>query len=445
VAARLPANLRQLARALLGAGRDHEATARLLDARSTRDRLRLCQALLPGMARSVEGGWILAQRLPYQAGNEDKVFRAPHTPAVTQRARGDWLADLIALVKGCPCDVGWLAEHAAELDGYGAPGVLAVLFAAAVDGGGPDGDRVFAALRRSGGGRAGDLPEPHAVRALLVAARPDGWQFVERRLLDSRGEPRPVALECAGAAHPEAFRRFLRLVREHDLARFGPVVQTLDGWLGYAWSAVSLRVVNRVLELVVCFLEDPVARLRALQSQDGETVYLALWALAFEDAVAAVRPAAQLLKDSQPERRFAAAHLLGQLDLPGARRSLRAALDDGDLRVALCALEGFGRDLDEENGRAPVRDDVFERIERLLARMPAKRTPLEPIIWPWQVLTADVQEVAADLIGHLGPRPAARLLAHLPRMDVPRRRQVVQKAAGLKRSTLRARRASPQR
>jgi hypothetical protein len=48
------------------------------------------------------------------------------------------------------------------------------------------------------------------------------------------------------------------------------------------------------------------------------------------------------------------------------------------------------------------------------------------------VLIADAQAVASDLIGNLGRRPATRLLSHLPKMDVERRRQVVRKAAGVK-------------
>src|SRR5205814_2006830 len=89
----------------------------------------------------------------------------------------------------------------------------------------------------------------------------------------------------------------------------------------------------------VQYLEDPDARQQALNNTDAETVYLALWALAFEDAQSAVAVASSLLEDPNVERRFVAVHLLGQLDLPEARLALRQALEDDDLRIALRALE----------------------------------------------------------------------------------------------------------
>ncbi len=408
-----------------------EAAAGLLDEATARDRQRVFEALLPEVAEYVAGGWRLGLRLPYQRGGEGRVFRAPRHPAVSRRARGDWLAQLVGLLAGYRRGVVWIAARAPEIDGFAEGDVLAVLFAAAIDAGGRDGKKVFDVLRsvlREGEQKG--VARPHAGRALLLAERSDGWEQVEE-FLGATNDPevRRLILEGAGEAHAEAFRRLLDSVRGHDLGRFAEVVQVLNGWLGYAWGAVSARVVNGVLDRLLAFLEDRAARSRALAADEGETVYLALWAQAFDDAVAAVKSAGRLLRDASVERRFAAVHLLGQLDLPEARRPLRSALDDPDLRVALRALEGFTHEPDEEDRRG---EDLFEPLERLLKRMPPRRTPLDPIIWPWHVLTADAQQVAGDLIGHLGRRPAARLLAHLPRMDVDRRAQVVQRAAGVK-------------
>jgi hypothetical protein len=445
--ARLPKGLRPAAYASLGCNADGEdladgkrraaarqEAARILDDSTARARLQVFETLLPELARHVEAGWQLGQRLPYQRGDAGRVFRAPNSPAVSQRARGDWLAALVELLGGHRHGVSWLAARAPEIDGFAEGDILAVLFAAAIDAGDREGKKVFDILADllRGEGRKGSV-RPHATRALLLASRPDGWELVEKVLPSPHcpDEERRVILEGSGEAHRDAFRRMLRLIQVAELARTPEVVHTLNGWLGYAWGAVSVRLVNGVLGRVLEFLDDPAARTKALKTDDAETAYLALWALAFDDAVAAVKPAAKLARDASVERRFAAVHLLGQLDLPEARKPLREALDDKDLRVALRALEGFGRDTDEEeNGRR--RDDLFEPLERLLQRMPPERTPLDPIIWPWHVLIADAQAVAADLIGHLGHRPASRLLPHLPKMDVERRGEVMRRAAGMK-------------
>jgi hypothetical protein len=448
-AARLPKSLRQAARAILGRDphgeqiADHAdredarmAGARMLDDLAPRARLRVFETLMPRLARYVEAAWQLGTRLPYQAGAEGRLFRAPHTPAVSRKMRSDWLAGLIDLMNGHDRSISWLALRAEQVDGYGEADVLGVLFAAVIDGGGKEGNQVFACLGDlARAGQEKGMVRPHVARALLAASRPDGWELIQEMLLDPAlgSDQHLVLLESAGFAHPEAFQRLLRLILERGLGRLDAVVQTLDAWLGYAWGAVSQRVINRVLEQVVRFLEDAKARTSALRSEDAETVYLALWAMAFDDAVAVVKPATRLLKDDNVERRFVAAHLLGQLDLPVARSRLRGALGDSDLRVALRALEGLTSDLEGEPGHGGrAREDVFESIERLLRRLPARRQHLEPIVWPWEVLTADVQQVAADLIGNLGPRPAARLLPYLRVVDVDRHAPVAERAGGMR-------------
>src|SRR5205823_8926156 len=103
------------------------------------------------------------------------------------------------------------------------------------------------------------------------------------------------------------------------------------------------------------------------------------WTLGFEDAQAAVGPAAGLLADPDVGRRFVAVHFLSQLGLPAARRELAHALDDEDPRVAVQALYGCTAS-DEEDQALP---DLFEPLERLFHRLPAKAQELPALVWPW--------------------------------------------------------------
>jgi hypothetical protein len=204
----------------------------------------------------------------------------------------------------------------------------------------------------------------------------------------------------------------------------------LNGWLGYSWESVSARVVSSVLERLVLCLSSPVARSQAFKGHDPESVYLALWSMAFEDAPAVIDPAARLLKDPSVERRFVGAYLLRQLQLPAARAQLLRAINDPDLRVALCALEGCESHDEAQGDSGDPR--LFKPLEKLLARLPREKTFLPPLVWPWQVFAADRQVIAGSLTHHLGKRPASALVRHLPDMDAPAKRLVIHKLSGMK-------------
>jgi hypothetical protein len=448
--ARLPAPLAHVGWALVAEDAAQTqanvpVAARRLETLQSRGRSRLFEALFPRIGPYVEAAWRLARRLPYEPGYDRKVFRAPRSPALTRAARWSWLRTLLAELEGFAEDITWLAAWAGYLrSGYSADAAGLVL-AAAVNAGGREGDEVFNALCDSA---HGDHPigtmGRHVTRALLVASRPDGWEVIEKQFVAAQREEglRQIILETIDEAHPEAFRRMVRLIAEHELARFNSTVRALNVWFGFQWDAISIHVVNRVLERVVLFLADRQARAKALEDNDSETVYLALWATAFSDALAAVEPAAILLEDPDVERRFVAAYLLAQLQIPAARNRLLTAIDDPDLRVALCALEGCERDEDRgPPGGTSSQGKLFAPMERLLARLPKEKQYLDAIVWPWHVFTADRETIAASLVSHVGSRPATVLFPHLPAMDSATRRVVIRKIGEMKKWDSRTRKA----
>src|SRR5262249_10307392 len=145
----------------------------------------------------------------------------------------------------------------------------------------------------------------HVTRGLMVASRPDGWEYVEKLLLAAQRQEglRQVVLETIDEAHPEAFRRMLRLILEHNLLRFGATVRAIDVCAGRQWDAPGAGVLRRTVEATLNSPEAPAARAAALAKDTGEPLYLALWTMGFENAPAAVAPAAALLKDKKVERR----------------------------------------------------------------------------------------------------------------------------------------------
>jgi hypothetical protein len=405
-----------------------------LDRLAGRDRQRLFEALLPPLGRHLDAAWQLQRRLPYEFGYERKPFRAPNNPELTLTRRMLWLDALLDELGGYGQDIAWCAAWAPYF-GYSGGDAVGVLVAAALEAEGPEANTVFDILCDSARGQhAIGAMGRHVTRALLVAARPDGWEFIEKLLLAAQRQEglRQVILETVDEAHPEAFRRMLRLIRDNDLARFSATVRAVNVWFGFGWDANSARAVEAAIDMVLTYLDDSAACAQACRTATGDALYLALWAQAFEDAAAAIKPAAALLGDGSVERRFIAVHLLGQLELAAARQALLPILDDEDLGVAVWAAESVTGS-EEEESDAPKKSELFERLERLLARLPTKKTKLKPIVWPWCVPEADRAGLARDLLTHLGDRPPTRLLPHLGSLDAWGRADAVRLLAEQKR------------
>jgi hypothetical protein len=413
-----------------------DTACRRLIALNTNDRRKILDVLFPKFSRRVEDGLQLHRRVPYQTGYARKAFRAASKSNLCREAQGSWLMTLLARVQGHDQDLAWLAAWAPHLTAYYSADALGILFAAAIEKQDQEADTVYEILCDSARGEheIGGMGR-HVSRALLVAERPEGWEFMEKMLLAAQRQEglRQVILESIDEAHPEAFRRMLRLLLEHDLARFSSVVRALNVWFDFMWDSASPKVVNESLALVLSFLEDDDARAKALHSGDGNGLYLALWTLGFRDAVAAVNPAALLLQDKKVERRFVAARFLSQLRIPQAQAKLARALNDDDLRVALTAYSGLAWDQWAYPTPREKNHELFEQTERILARLPAKKTKLDPLVWPWCSMVVDAEGIARSLVWCLGNRPATRLLSHLPRMDSYARSSAVRPLAEQKR------------
>lgn len=399
-----------------------------LDALEAEDRLRVFEVFFPKMVPEIEQLWNFIPGLPYQDHYARKAFRAPHNPELFLSSKGNFLSQLITDISKYHQDVVWLAQYAPYIGhGYSA-NRLGNLFAAVIDAGGKTGDQVFDTLIASARGdhETGAMGR-HVTRALLTGSRPDGWEFVEKMLLAAQREEglRQVILEAVDEAHPQAFRRMLRLILNHDLARFSAVTRAMNVWFGFLWDSESVRTVNQTLERALTYLEKDDARKEAFASGDGESVYLGLWSIALEDAFKAISVATNLLGDSNVERRFAAVHLLVNLSLEEANRALIPMLRDPDLRVVARALVGAGHS-QSENG-------LFEEFEALIPRLPKDKV-LDPIIWPWQIGQIKQDQVAGQLVNLLGERSPKRLIPYVPIMNHYGKRTTAHKLAevGLK-------------
>jgi Family of unknown function (DUF5724)/Domain of unknown function (DUF4132) len=400
-------------------------------------------AMMPGISDHLQAAWDLIGRLPYQTGYERRAFRLREANATIAEQRFHWLRSIITFVGPYrQQDIAWLVAWAPHLGGPHMLQPLGVLFAATIDSGGEQGNAVVEILTASARGEHEiGVMGRHVTTGLLASGRPEAWDFVERLLIAAQREEglRQVILEAVDESHPEAFRRMLRLILDRDLVRFSATIRAADVWFGFAWTVDDVREVRTALADVLDLLADPDARIAALTPKVESTpapapvtgrsaradnaaatlaaraaarrTYLALWVVAYQDAIGAVHAATSLLHDVDPLRRLACAHLLAQLRLTRARAALVPAIDDTDLRVALTAFNAVC------GHRSDIDPKMFDICERLLARLNAKTPLLESGIWPWLQVDARIAAVADSLLRSLGTRPPTRLIPYLSQMS----------------------------
>jgi hypothetical protein len=422
-----------------------------LNEASAKDRGKLLRTFLGDAADGAELAWNFLPQLVYQQTGSRRPFRAKNRPDLFHERRFDWLSSLVGAVAGYRhaevVTLPWLAAWAPCL-GYGVDNTLGILFAAVIDAGGKVADEIYDVLIASAKNEheIGSMGR-HVTRALLTCSRPEAWDFVEKLLLAAQRQEglRQVVLETVDEAHPEAFRRMLRLIIDNQLVRFSAVARAVNVWFGFQWDSISTGAFNKILTQIADLLDSEDARARALAGNDPEAIYHALWAIGHGDAVAALQQARHVLQDRKPEKRFAALTLIGQLQLPEGRTALLETMADEDLRIAVAAHRAclgsvwYG---DDGTAEAP-RDDHFERLETLLQRVPDRKTiSTKPLLWPWTALSVDRATLLNDLVCAIGDRPIGRVLKYLDEMDLRGRVSVALRLAHLKEWDAEARRAA---
>ncbi|MBC8136182.1 MAG: hypothetical protein H8F28_09875, partial [Fibrella sp.] len=453
-----------------------EAAYRQIDTLTVAELEKLFAAYFPRLGTLLAAWWKPDGRTLYQGSYNRRPFRMDRG-ASSDESRNERRQILSVLLHNFTqyqeMPIEWFAAWIPYLGAYNADN-MGKLFAFAIDSGN---DAVFQTLIESGKGEheIGAMGR-HVTRGLLSASREDGWEWVEKLLLAAQRQEglRQSVLEVVDEAHPTAFRRMLKLIRENDLFRFSATVRAADTWFGMNWVAyekLSVKAANAATETVETFLADPAGRDDVLrETTDGQTVYLALWSMAFDDAHAALKAAVPLLSDPLLQRRYAALHLLTELRLKEAQPAILAAFEDPDLRMAqkafgacnwyeggaigaiaadqiallvgqdiavtnmleqvaepntpafgflsslkeavsgiVAAITGDPGDEKQEEETVAVSDDRFERLERNIPRFPARAKELEPVIWDWDKQTAHAENLADRMPNLLGKRPVERL------------------------------------
>ena len=364
---------------------DMDEKASRLDALSTEERLSIFADIFPKLAPHMERCWQQLKQQPYTPAYLAMPFRAPSHPEHSLHVRAKWLQSICLMLDGFDQDAQWLAAWTPYLPCY-MPESIGQLLAAAIDGGGDQGQRVFQTLVDSANGDhdIGQMGK-HVTVALMGCGRPDAWEYLEKLLLAAQRQEglRQAILEPIKQAHPEAFKRMLKLILDQNLTRFASVVRAADVWFALNWDSASGGYIKSIIEKVLGYLQKPESIEAALKSDDAEDIYFALWSLGFSDAYQALPAAKKLLKHRKPEVRFAAAWMLIMLSTEEAHNALIPVLDDEDPRLFFVAFSACQTWLNTK----PKGVNLFSMLEVASERLPVKATKLKPILWPWMELT----------------------------------------------------------
>jgi hypothetical protein len=390
------------------------------------DRLKIFTIVFPHFAPTVEATWQSFPNWTYQMGYSRRSFRAPTTDAHLQK-RSWWFQCLLEIVRGYDVDLPWLASWCPYL-GYNGD-ILGYLFASAINAGDKLGNEVFDMLIASAKGEheIGAMGR-HVTRSLLLANRPEGWEFVEKLLIAAQRQEglRQTILECVDEAHPIAYQRMLRLILDEHLIRFAATLRAVDVWFGFDLDVLQEKQARAIVAQVLEFLTDAQQQQAALASDDAQTAYLALWTIGFTDALQAIAAARSLLQHPEASRRLVAVHCLKQLDLHPARMVILDAIEDPDDRVAWLAIQAIGYPTPEFVTAVP---DTFDRIVAIFPRWAVKSKQLTPLVWEWMKLTVSQEIVVQILHRWLGDRLPKLMIPYLAAAESYQRASIAQDLA----------------
>ncbi len=406
-----------------------------LDFLKSEDRVKIFEALFPKLARSIEEMWHFTKRFPYQSSFERKSFRAPDNPNLTLHRRSGLVSSLAISLQGYDEDITWLASYAPYIPEFQYHvQSLAPLFAASIDNGSKEGDDVFRILMKTAKGEheIGAMGR-HVISGLLMASKPEGWEMVEKMLLAAQRQEglRQSILEAVDEAHPVAFRRMVELIRDNDLLRFSSVVRAVDVWFGFMWEVADAKRLNAILDNLIKFLIHQDAVEISLKKGGGEELYIALWAMGFQNAVKSVKPAEEILRnDKDPERRFAAAYYLNNLGLDVAENALISALEDPDLRIASIPIRNYLHDISWGKSHRP--GNLFDILQRQLHRFPDKEMTPEPLLWHWFKTPVSKDMVIGAMISNMGKKSPSSLIPYLSVIGSSNRYRIAAKLGEVK-------------
>ncbi len=270
------------------------------------------------------------------------------------------------------------------------------------------------------------------IKALLASEKQEAWLLVEKLLLAAQRQEglRQTILEALDETSIGGLKYIIKVIIDHNLARFSSVVRAVDVWAGLGWESERENTVRGFLEKAHHYLEDPGRIPAAIQSENNAEVYMALWAQGIYDVEQTIPYLQQLYQNGNAEKRTLALLFASQTGHYKIEMPLYyQALDDKELQPLSYAINCIHLVVQPAGNAAYYNNwypELFHKLEALYKRITVKEKRFEHYLFPWVTIGFDKMNILKAML-HLVESAEDKLhtvLSYLSDMDAATRRQL---------------------
>lgn len=372
------------------------------------------EALFAEKAPFVKEAWNLRSNKMYQTGWRRRSFRSPANRGLLINDKINWLYWLVYSLR---YDLS--LEDYVRYAGYlGAGSSESYLFCAAAQSETEIGRKVFDLMLDTAYGRDDIAIVNHGVlRALLMSNEKEAWEAVEKLLLSAQRQEglRQEILQSLDESSLEAFKYFIKVIIDNDLARFSAVTRALDVWMGMAWEGTRTKLINEMLVIADEILNNPSKAETYAFSKNNLHIHLALWATGCHEINDALELAKKLLETGEEMKQAVALRFLLSVGLKEEQASIAYDyIKHSNLMIAGLAVFNLN------NPKEKDYPNLLKDLEALWERVPEKGIEFHGKIFEWHQYDLKPSEVMDKMLD-VCEDSLERLHHFFDRMDVDSR------------------------
>lgn len=374
----------------------------------------------------VKSAWALLPNLMYQIGWQRRSFRAPNLEIINFVNQLNFISDLIT---GLTYRL-TLEEYILYSDEMYEPSEMTYLWASAIN---EKDEKITNLLLDIVYNRHETLKVNRTIiKAMLISENEECWEAVGKLLLSAQRQEglRQTIVEALDETSLGAFIYILRLIQEHNLARFSAVVRALDTWAGLGWEAEKQSTINRFLELALYYLENPENIQNGILSKDNAEIYMALWAQGVFDIEKCVPLCEQILSKAKEEKTLLVLLFLKQVEIPKIDVTFGLKLIKSDYTlVFLQATQLLNKDTNLTLLDPKQKNELFEYLEKRLSEAPEKPKTKQGLVFSWSVLTMDRNDIYAlmlKLVDYENEQEIDKITAYFSKMAISSREKLTE-------------------
>ena len=143
------------------------------------------------------------------------------------------------------------------------------------------------------------------IKALLNSNDQKSWNLIEKLALAAQKQEglRQTIFEALDETSTGALKYMIRVIIDHNLARFSSVVRAVDVWAGLGWESERENTVRSFLEKAAYYLENEGEIPKGLSSENNADIYMALWAQGVYDVEKTIPYLQELVRTGDAQKR----------------------------------------------------------------------------------------------------------------------------------------------